>query len=80
MNTEQTSENIFTNNIPQFTVKHNFFRSSFFRSAVIEWNKLNLNIRNSESLNIFKKNVLKFICRSRNSVPSFATISEELNY
>ena len=57
-----------TNNIPQFKVKHNFFRNSFFPSAVIEWNKLDLNIRNSESLNVFKNSLLKFIRPSGNSV------------
>ena len=46
-----------TNNIPQFKLKHNFFRNSFFPSEFIEWNKLDLNIRNSESLNIFKKSL-----------------------
>ena len=34
-----------TNNIPLFKVKHNFFQNSFFLSAVIEWDKLNLNIQ-----------------------------------
>ena len=57
-----------TNNIPQFKVKHNFFRNSFFPSAVIEWNKLDLNIRNSESLNVFKNSLLKFIRPPGNSV------------
>ena len=38
-----------TNNIPQFKVKHNFFKNLFFPSIVIEWNKLDLNIRNSEN-------------------------------
>ena len=41
-----------TNKIPLFKVKHNFFQNSFFTSAVIEWKKLDLNIRNSKSLNI----------------------------
>ena len=57
-----------TNNIPQFKIKHNFFRNSFFPSAVIEWNKLDLHIRNSESLNDFKNSFLKFIRPSGNSV------------
>ena len=57
-----------TDNIPQFKVKHNFFRNSFFPSAVIEWNKLDLNIRNSENLNVFKNSFLKFIRPSGNSV------------
>ena len=50
-----------TNNIPLFRIKHNFFRNSFFRSALIEWNKVDLNIRNSENLNIFKKTLSNFI-------------------
>ena len=55
-----------TNYIPQFKVKHNFFRNSFFPSVVIEWNKLDLNIRNFESLNVFKNSLLKFIRPSGN--------------
>ena len=39
-----------------------------FSSAVIEWNKLDLNIRNSESLNIFKKTILNFIRPSESTV------------
>ena len=46
-----------TKNIPHFKVKHNFFLIFFFPSAVTEWNKLDLNIRNSESLNVFKNNL-----------------------
>ena len=56
------------NNIPQFNVKHNFFQNSFFPSVVIEWNKLDQNIRNSENLFIFRKKLLKFIRPSGNSV------------
>ena len=56
------------NNIPQFKVKHNFFKNSFFPSVVIEWNKLDLNIPNSENLFIFKKKLSKFIHPSGNSV------------
>ena len=57
-----------TNNIPLLKVKHNFFQNSFFPSVVIEWNKLDLNIRNSESLNIFKKTLLNFIRPSGSTV------------
>ena len=57
-----------TNNIPQFKVKHNFFQNSFFPSAVIEWNKLDLNIPYSESLNILKKRISKFIRPSGSSI------------
>ena len=56
------------NIIPQFKVKHNFFKNSFFSSVIIEWNKLDLNIRNSENSFIFKEKFLKFIRPSGNSV------------
>ena len=56
------------NNIPQFKVNNFFFKNSFFPSLVIEWNKLDQNIRNSENLFIFKKKLLEFIDPSGNSV------------
>ena len=37
-------------------------------SAISEWNKLDLNIRNSASLNTFKKNLLNFIRPCANSI------------
>ena len=40
----------------------------FFPSTIIEWNKLDHSIRNSSSLNIFRKNILKFIRPSANSL------------
>ena len=49
------------NNIPLFNVKHEYFRDSFFPSTVIEWNKFDNNIRNSESVSAFKNQILKFI-------------------
>ena len=56
------------NNILQSKVKHYFYQNLFFPSVVIEWNKLDQNIRNSENLFIFKKKLLKFIRPSGNSV------------
>ena len=53
---------------PHFKLKHNCFKNSSFPSTVIEWNKLDLNIRNSESLTSFKGNILKFIRHSENNV------------
>ena len=55
-------------NIPQFDVKHTFFRNSYFPSIVTEWNNLYKSIKNSESFSIFKKNILQFIGPSPNSV------------
>ena len=39
-----------------------------FSLSAIEWNTLDLNIRNCESLTSFKGNILKFIHTSENSV------------
>ena len=55
------------NSVPLFNVKHDYFKNSFFPSTVIEWNKLDSNIRNSESLAIFKKRILAFIRPCANS-------------
>ena len=53
-----------TNIIPLFKLKHNFF----FLPVVIEWNKLDQNIRDSENVNILTKTNLKFIRPSRSTV------------
>ena len=37
-------------NIPQFNVRHTFFRYSYFPSTVTEWNNLDKSIRNSERI------------------------------
>ena len=55
-------------NIPHINVKHQFFKNSYFPSTIIEWNKLDSNIRNSETLNIFKSKILKFIRPTANSI------------
>ena len=55
------------NSVPLFNVKHDNFKNSFFPSTVIEWNKLDSNIRNSESLALFKKRILVFIRPFANS-------------
>ena len=51
-----------------FNTRLNFFRNSLFPSALIEWNNLDINIRNSESYAIFKKNILRFIRPSENPI------------
>ena len=55
-------------NIPFFKTRHTFFKNSFFPSTIIEWNKLDHNIRNSSSFNIFRKIILKIIRPSANSL------------
>ena len=49
-------------------MRHDFFLNSFFPFTAIEWNKIDKNIRRSESLNIFNKNILEFIRPSQNRV------------
>ena len=61
-----TSRNV--HNIPILSVKHSFFKNSFFPSTISEWNKLDPGIRNSESLTIFRKNILHFIRPTPNSI------------
>ena len=48
-------------------MKHNFFKKTFFPSTIIEWNKLDWEIENSESIVTFRKRILSFIGPSANS-------------
>ena len=41
--------------------KHNFFQNSYFPSSIKEWNRLDIDIRKSDSISIFKKGILSFI-------------------
>ena len=47
--------------IPCFSTKHNFFMNSFFPSTLIEWNNLDINIKNSDSYANSKESILGFI-------------------
>ena len=55
-------------NISPIKVRHDYFKNSFHPSAITEWNKLDLNIRNSEILNVFKKKLPNFIRPCGNSI------------
>ena len=44
-----------SNKIPSLKSRHNFFKDSFFPAVITEWNNLDINIRNSSSINVFKK-------------------------
>ena len=48
-------------NFPSFFAKHDYFKNSFFPSAITEWNKLDCYIRNADSFKVFKKRLLTFI-------------------
>ena len=54
-------------NISNIKTRSNFFSNSFFPSTVTEWNKLDRDIRNSDSLNVFKLSLLKFVRPVTNS-------------
>ena len=54
--------------ISNIKTRSNFFRNSFFPSTVTEWNKLDRDICNSDSLNVFKLSLLKFVRPVANSV------------
>ena len=38
------------NNIPHFKIKHSFFKTTFFPSVIIEWNKLDPEIQNPHNI------------------------------
>ena len=50
-----------SHNIPLLGIKHNFFQNSYFPAAIKEWNRLDIDIRKSDSICIFKKRILSFI-------------------
>ena len=77
-----------TKNIPLFKTKHNFFKNSFFPSALIEWNNLNHKIRSVRSYSAFKNNILKFIrlttnvfnCKNRRGIKPITRLHVGLSH
>ena len=57
-----------SDNLTPFKVRHNIFKKFFFPSVISEWSKRDLEIRNSASLEIFKKHLLNFIRPNSNNV------------
>ena len=60
-----------SNKISNFKTRHNLFKDSFFPEVISEWNSLDVSIRNSSSINVFKKELLKFIRPVLNSTYNF---------
>ena len=56
------------NNISYIKTRSNFFRNSFFPSTITEWNRLDRDIRKSDSLNVFKLLLLKFVGPVANNI------------
>ena len=46
---------------PTFFANHDYFKNSFFPSAITEWNKLDSYIRNADLFEGFKKRILGFV-------------------
>ena len=60
-----------SDNIPLLGKKHNFFQNSYFPSSIKEWNRLDIDIRKSDSISIFKKRILSFIRPLPNKVSNY---------
>ena len=54
--------------MPPIKTNHSFFKSTFFPSIIIEWNKLDSNIRCSPSYKLFRKRILELIRPQPNSI------------
>ena len=50
-----------SDNIPSLGTKHVFFYNTYFPAAIKEWNRLDIDIRKSDSISIFKRRILSFI-------------------
>ena len=48
-------------------MKHDFFKTTFFPSIIMEWNKSDGEIKNSESIATFKTRILSFVRPSTDS-------------
>ena len=56
------------NSIPSFKCRTNCFKHSFLPSTLNDWFNLDINIRNSESITLFKCRLLSFIRPVQNSI------------
>ena len=59
-----------SNNVPLLGTKQNFFLNNYIPSVIKEWNRLHIDIRESDSISIFKNRILSFIKPLPNKVSS----------
>ena len=52
---------------PRAVFRNDYFKNSFYATTIIEWNSLDSDIRNCESLALFKKHLLALLRPSANS-------------
>ena len=57
-----------SDNIPTFFARYDYFKNSFFPSAITEWNKLDCFVKTADSFHVFKKHILNFIRPLPNSI------------
>ena len=50
-----------SNKIQSFKIRLIFFKYAFFPAVITGWNILDINVRNSSSIDVFKKELLKLI-------------------
>ena len=55
-------------NVTSIKSKHSFLTNSYIPSTIIEWNKLDQDIRNAESYALFRKHLLSFIRPEANNI------------
>ena len=58
-NNPYSTRSVQKSQIPFFKTKTNFFKNSVFPAVIMEWNKIDTNIRNSAPCNVFNKNCSK---------------------
>ena len=63
-----TRSNCQIGNISNIKTRSNLVRNSFFPSTITEWNKLDNDNHNSDSLNVYKLSLLKFVRTVANRV------------
>ena len=61
-----------SNKFSSFKTRHNFFKDSFFPAVISEWNNLDINIRNTSFINVFKKELLKSTRPEPNSTYNYS--------
>ena len=65
-NNVYATRNSQSNKILSFKTRHNFFKDYFFPAVISDWN-LDVNVWDSSSINVFKKELMKFIRPQPNS-------------
>ena len=55
-------------NVPMIKSKHSFLKNSYSPSTVIEWNKLDQDMRNAKCYALFRQHLISFIRPEANNI------------